>query len=329
MRVLVTGGAGFIGGYLTRKLLNEGAQVDLVDNFARAVRDPFLDELSATGRLNLVERDLLKPDALDDLGDDYAYIVHLAAIVGVRHVIERPYRVLRDNETMTFHAMDLAARQKSLRRFVFASTSEVVAGTLKHFGIKIPTPETTPLTIGDPGDARTSYLLSKIYGEALCYHSKLPFTIVRPHNFYGPRMGLVHVIPQLAQRAYKTEEGGELEVYSPDHRRTFIFIEDAVEMIWRLMREPGGENGAFNIGSEKPEVTMRQVAEAVVKAVGRNLTVKDGETMAHSPERRAPDMTKTRSVTGYDPRVDLEEGVARTFQWYRDHVFEGAGQSAV
>ncbi|MEX1017270.1 MAG: NAD-dependent epimerase/dehydratase family protein [Phycisphaeraceae bacterium] len=329
MRVLITGGAGFIGGHLAKRILAEGIPVDLVDNFSRAVHDPFLDAIKQSKGVGLIERDLLQPDALDSLDDSYTHIVHLAAIVGVKHVLERPYQVLRDNETMTFHAMDLAKRQKNLERFVFASTSEVVAGTLKHFGITIPTPETTPLTIGDPGDVRTTYMLSKIYGEALCHHSGLPFTIVRPHNFYGPRMGLVHVIPQLAERAFKAQDGDELEVYSPTHQRTFCYIDDAVEMIWRLMSRSEGEKGTFNIGAESPELTMRQVAEKVVKVVGRDLTVTDGPVMHSSPERRAPDMSHTRKAADYDPQISLDEGVTRTVDWYRANVFENAGQSAV
>ena len=92
-----------------------------------------------------------------------------------------------------------AARFEKL--FVFASTSEVYAGSLEHFGLPIPTPETAPLGLPDLGRPRTTYMLSKIYGEALCRHAGLPFTILRPHNLYGPRMGMAHVIPELHARA--------------------------------------------------------------------------------------------------------------------------------
>ena len=93
-------------------------------------------------------------------------------------------------------------RQENLERLIFTSTSEVYAGTLKYFSLKIPTPENTPLALTELSENRTSYMLSKIYGEALCLHSGLPVTIVRPHNFYGPRMGLSHVIPELFKESF-------------------------------------------------------------------------------------------------------------------------------
>ncbi len=196
MNVLITGGAGFIGGHLARCLLEKDVRVHLLDNFSRAVEDPFLDELKVHRNATLIERDLLAPGAVDDLGSSYTHVVHFAAIVGVANVMKQPYRVLRDNMALTFSALDLAKKQRPLERFVFASTSEVVAGTLESFGIPIPTPEDTPLTITDPAAPRSTYLLSKVCGEALCHHSGLPFTALRPHNIYGPRMGMSHVIPE-------------------------------------------------------------------------------------------------------------------------------------
>jgi len=330
MKVLITGGAGFIGGHLANRLLqSDSVHVDLLDNFSRGVHDPFLDTLTAKPNVGIIERDLLQHGALDDLDDDYTHIVHLAAIVGVVHVLNRPYEVLRKNEGMMFAALDLAHRQKKLERFVFASTSEIVAGTLLAYGVDIPTPETTPICVPDPSDVRHTYLLSKLYGEALCHHSGLPFTCVRPHNVYGPRMGLVHVVPELAKKVLALEEGGELEVFSADHKRTFCYVDDAVEIMTRLMT--GGEDcqGVFNLGTQDPEVTIREVAQAVVDKIGKPVKLVDGPVMTGSPTRRCPNMSKTTSACGYTSQVSLAEGVSKTLDWYDNNIFKGGGASAV
>ena len=219
MKALITGGAGFIGGHLAEKLAENGYSVTLVDNFSRGVDDGFLRRLTQEHGVSLVTADLMEDASLDPLGNDYDYIFHLAAIIGVQNVLNRAYDVLHMNVEMLFHVLDFAKEQNNLKRLVFASTSEVYAGTLQFFDMKIPTPEDTPLTVTPLEQPRTSYMLSKIYGECLLHHCGLPYTIVRPHNFYGPRMGMSHVIPELLKKAYFAEPGGRLPVFSADHRR--------------------------------------------------------------------------------------------------------------
>lgn len=318
-KVLVTGGAGFIGTHLAWRLVEQSCRVDLVDDFSRGAHDDVVTALADSGSVRLFERDLRVGGALDDADDDYDLIVHLAAIVGVANVAARPYAVLRDNVALTQQALELAQRQSSLTRFVFASTSEVYAGTLEHFELPIPTPESAPLALPDLDRPRTTYMLSKIYGEAMCHCASLPFTIVRPHNVYGPRMGMQHVIPELLQRAHRSD--GRLEVFSVDHRRTFCFVEDAVEMILRAAWSPACEGETLNVGSQEPEVTIGELAELVVAVVGKELEVVPREPTPGSPERRCPDMSKMIELTGYRAQVPLEEGVRRTYEAYRAHVF--------
>jgi UDP-glucose 4-epimerase len=329
MKVLITGGAGFIGYHLGKRLLDFGYQVDLVDNLARGVLDRELEKLLLHPGVRFIPADLREPDSLQDLGQDYHYIYHLAAIIGVTHVLKGPFQVLADNFTMLLNLIALAREQAELKRLVFTSTSEVYAGTLKHFTLPIPTPESTPLAVTDLKEPRTSYMLSKIYGEALCHQSRLPCTIVRPHNFYGPRMGLSHVIPELLKRAYAEPPGGNLSVYSTQHRRTFCFIEDAVEMIHRLAEASEGEGGTFNVGNQELEVTIGELAELIVQIVGKPLAIIPQPETPGSPARRCPDMSKTLSLTGYHSRFSLAQGVALTYLWYRDMVFSEQGISAI
>ena len=120
VKALILGGAGFIGGHLSRALAEAGADVTIVDNFARARRDDFLDRLQALPKVRVVAADIAEPGGLDGLAEDYSHIFHLAAIIGVRHVLERPYDVLSQNVALGANAIALGRRQKALSRFLFA-----------------------------------------------------------------------------------------------------------------------------------------------------------------------------------------------------------------
>lgn len=327
-KVLITGGAGFIGLHLANRLLDEGCQVHLVDNFSRAVDDAELKKTLARDQATLSSVDLLKAENIDTLATDYDLIFHLAAIIGVVHVLERPYNVLYDNICMLGNMLELARRQSRLSRFFFASTSEVYAGTLKHFDLPIPTPESTPLALTDLSHSRTSYMLSKIYGEALCQQAGIPFTLFRPHNVYGPRMGMAHVIPEQLRKAYDADSGDRIEVFSVDHTRCFCYIDDAVEMLWRMMERPDCEGKTLNLGTQNPEVTIKEVVEACFAAVGKELKIAAMPASSGSPARRGPDMNLTIELTDFESKVSLREGVALTYKWYLKNIFEGEGITA-
>lgn len=327
-KILITGGGGFIGLHLAEKLYKSGHEIHLLDNFARAAKDPDLANFLTLDNVKMIEEDLLDTSFIGRLDSDYDVIYHFAAILGVPHVLGRPYEVLTKNVVLVANVIEFAKRQENLQRLVFASTSEIYAGTLRHFDLPIPTPEDTPLALTDVSEPRTSYMLSKIYGEAMCQHSKLPFTIIRPHNVYGPRMGMSHVIPILLERAYKLEGEVPLEVYSPTHKRTFCYIEDAVDLLERVAFSPECKGASLNLGSTDDEITMETLAWGIIKATDK------GKGLTFMPEtegsvlRRCPDMTKAMELTGYQSQVSLEEGLSRTFEWYESNVFDGHGITA-
>jgi nucleoside-diphosphate-sugar epimerase len=198
----------------------------------------------------------------------------------------------------------------------------VYAGTLKHFDLPIPTPESTPLALTDLDHPRTSYMLSKIYGEALCHYAGVPFTIVRPHNVYGPRMGMAHVIPELLKKAYSSDNGSSIDVFSMNHTRTFCYIDDFIEMIKSAAELPECKDKTLNIGNQAPEIPISELAEIIIKTVGKDLSINPQPETPGSPSRRCPDMTKTIGLTGYSPKITVEEGVMKTFNWYRENVFD-------
>lgn len=328
MKVLITGGAGFIGYHLAKRLIENGDEIVIVDNFSRGVEDKFLNELKNKGDVSLLQIDLMDQEKIKELDCDFDYIYHLAAIIGVQNVLNHSYDVLKKNVELLINMIDFARKQKSLKRFIFASTSEIYAGTLQFHGLEIPTPETTPLTITPLEHPRTSYMLSKIYGEALLNQSDIPYTIIRPHNFYGPRMGMSHVIPELLKKAYFSKDGDNLEVFSVNHKRTFCYISDAVEIIYRLAQSDEAKGEAFNIGNESPEVTIMEVAQNVLDITGRKLSIDAKPATAGSPERRCPSMQKTYNCIGYSGKVTLTEGIQKTFDWYKTYIFDGNEVSA-
>jgi UDP-glucose 4-epimerase len=321
VKILITGGAGFMGVGLAGALAAEENEVDLVDNLSRGRRDQALESLLAVGRLRFLNVNLLAAHALDDLGADYDYVVHLAAILGVQNVLDRPYETLRDNIFMQDAAIQFARRQKKLERFLFTSTSEAYAGSLLYLKMPIPTPEDVVLALPNLSEPRSSYMLSKLYGEAMLHHSGVPFTIVRPHNVYGPRMGMSHVVPQLLEKAHKAPPNSAIEVFSVEHRRSFCFVDDAVEMLKRALVSPKTRNQTLNLGQEGPEVSIRCVAQIVIDTVGKPLTIEAKEATAGSPSRRAPKMEKMTEATGYTARIGLVDGIQRTYDWYRAHMF--------
>ncbi len=323
MKALITGGAGFIGYHLTQRLLKDNYQVHILDDFSRGVKDSFLEELCSNKNVKIISADLMDKNSLDELDSDYDYIFHLAAIIGVQNVLSRSYDVLKNNVEILINMIEFAKNQTNLKRFVFTSTSEIYAGTLKYYGMEIPTPESTPLAITPFESPRTSYMLSKIYGEALLYQSNIPFTIVRPHNFYGPRMGMSHVIPELLRKVYNNEYDGVLKVYSADHKRTFCYIDDAVEFIVRLAESEEAKGKSFNVGNDSPEVTMREVAEMVLQTVGKDYPIEELPPTEGSPERRCPNVDMAKQYAKYEGVVDIKEGIKRTFEWYKTNVFDG------
>ena len=184
-KILITGGAGIIGVHLAQRFATLGYQT-LADT-RRGVLDsefaPFCSGQRLSSQINLLEL-----EAVSQLPDDYTHIVHLAAIIGVKHVMQSPFETLADNISMVRNIVAFSHRQNALERFAFASTSEIHAGRLEHFDLPVPTREDVALGLSDISNPRTSYAMSKIVGESLCHYSGLPFVIFRPHNIYGPRM---------------------------------------------------------------------------------------------------------------------------------------------
>ena len=320
-RILITGAAGFVGCHLARELSAKPEhELVLVDNFVRGRRDEDLDLVTSQANVRLISADLTDPKAFEQLGTGFDCVYHLAAIIGVKNVMERPYDVVRINGLTSLYLLEWF-RNGGGRKLLFSSTSEAYAWTQQFHPLPVPTPEDVPLALTDIRAARSSYAGSKIFGELAithgCASAGLPYVIVRYHNVYGPRMGFEHVIPELFKRSLAGQN--PLTVFSADHSRAFCYIDDAVTATIAAMESDAANNATLNIGNDE-EVTIGDLAQRVLKVTGVKTEIVP-QLAAHDPiKRRCPDISKARQLLGYEPRVSLDEGLEKTLAWYRPRL---------
>lgn len=314
-RVLVLGGAGFLGYHLTRRLLAQGRDVVVVDDFSRGIRDAALTELEAAG-CAVVRADLTVAADWASVPLDVTEIYLLAAVVGVRHVEADPLRVLRVNTQTVFH---LVERVRPGTRVFFASSSEVYAGGVALGTAGIPTDEQVPLVVADVGAARWAYAISKITGEATLLHAarQRGFAVVvgRYHNVYGPRMGHDHVVPELIGRALSGED--PFRVWGAEQTRAFCHVEDAVSATVALLGAPGAAGQVVHIGDDREETLIADLARTVLRLTDRSPRVVTLPAPAGSVSRRCPDLGLLRRLTGHVPQVGLVDGLQRTVEAFR------------
>jgi UDP-glucuronate decarboxylase len=321
-RILITGGAGFVGYHLAEALsLDATDEVTLLDNLSRGVQDDDLQALLRRPNVTLAVGDLRDVGVWNELEKGYDEVYHLAAVIGVRKVIEQPADVIRTNALSTLNLLDWIV-DGGASKVLFSSTSEAYAWTQHFHELPVPTPEDIPLSLTNLADPRSSYAGSKIFGELAvthyCQARGTPFAIVRYHNVYGPRMGNEHVIPELFQRARSGQD--PLTVYSVDHRRAFCYVSDAVAATIAAMREPAAEGWTINVGNDREEMPIGELAERLLRSARIEATISPQKAASDPVKRRCPDLTRARELLGYEPRVMLDEGLERTLAWYADKL---------
>ena len=317
-RAVVTGGGGFIGAYLVRRLVHDGWQTVCVDNMARGDTSRFAD---VAADVELHTCDVRDAAAVATAAKGSDVVFHLAAINGTENFYKRPELVL-DVGLRGALAVVEACQNADVPDLVVASSAEVY-----QTPAVVPTDETIPLMLPDSLNPRYSYGGSKIVSELIAFnYGQEHFRqvqVFRPHNVYGADMGWKHVIPQFILRALDARDRGDptFPIQSDGaETRAFAHVDDVVDGIL-TMYQNGTHREVYHIGNDH-EVSIADLVRLTGRTLGTELRIVPGEAAAGGTPRRCPDISKMRAL-GYSPAVGLEDGVARTARWYeanRDHV---------
>jgi len=311
VRVVITGGAGFIGSHLVDRYLRDGHDVLAIDNLCTGSLKNLADA-SENPRLTFVRADACAP--LQVRGD-VDLVLHFASPASPVHYARLALETLAVNSTGTGHACDLAERSGA--RLVFASTSEVYGEPNVH-----PQPESYWGNVNPAGE-RACYDEAKRFGEALVStrvrSGPLDARIVRIFNTYGPRLAENdgRAVPNFIVQALA---GKPLTLYGDGNQtRSFTYIDDLIEGIVRLAAYDGDAARATIVNLGNPEeITMGACAALVAAAAGVALRVEFRPLPSDDPSRRKPDITRARTLLGWEPLIPLREGIVRTLAWWRD-----------
>lgn len=300
-RILVTGGAGFIGSWICDVLVHAKGKVDCLDNFSTGKMDN-IEYLG--GRIRLIRTDVENAE----LSERYDYILHLSSRASPEEYQQHPIETLTANSVGTLKILEHARKYGSI--VLFASTSEVYGDAQV-----VPTPETYFGNV-NPIGMRSCYDEGKRFAEALCMayfrENRVKVRIARIFNSYGPRIredGLyARALPRFVKQALA---GDPITIYGDGKQtRSFCYITDTVRGMLKLATQEGLDGEVFNIGNTK-EIPILGLARMTVRMTRSRSAIKFMPSAQDDPRRRCPDITKAKRFLGWAPRVDLESGLAR------------------
>lgn len=316
-KYLVTGGAGFIGAALVKRLVRDGHQVRVLDNVSRGREEKLRGVLDD---IDLRVADVRDTEAVSDAVCGVDVVIHLAAINGTEFFYSKPELVLDVGVRGMLAVID-GCRRHGVGNLVVASSSEVY-----QTPPRVPTDESAPLSVPDAMNPRYSYGGSKLITELMAInYGRTGFERVclfRPHNVYGPDMGWEHVIPQFALRAKDVVANTPIgRVQFPiqgdgSQTRAFVHIDDFTDGLVTVI-EQGRHLGLYHIGTQE-EVTMANLARLVLSWFGRDVDLIPSEAPAGGTPRRCPDIARLRAL-GYSPKITLKDGLPSTVAWYVDN----------
>jgi nucleoside-diphosphate-sugar epimerase len=318
MNYLVTGGTGFLGSALVRRLVREGHHVRVLDNDLRGSETRLADIMP---HIELVKADIRDAEAVRNACQGIEGVWHLAYVNGTEFFYLRPDLVLDIAVKGMVNIME-GARAEGIREFILASSSEVY-----QTPSRVPTDETSPLSVPDPLNPRYTYGGGKILAELMAIHQGSrhfeKVLIFRPHNVYGPDMGFEHVIPQFIMRMRDLcrKDGSSPLSFSiqgtGEETRAFVFIDDFINGLM-ILREKGEHCAIYHIGT-MDEIAIRKVALEVASYFGREIIIVPGELAKGGTLRRCPDIGRLARL-GYSPAISLHEGIGITARWYDEHA---------
>lgn len=316
-KYLVTGGTGFLGSALVKRLVRDGHQVRVLDDNSRGRAARLAD---IEGHYEYFPADVRDPEAVSRACQGIEMVCHLAFVNGTEFFYTKPELVLDVAVKGMVNVLD-GCKAQDVPDLFLMSSSEVY-----QTPPRVPTDETAPLSIPDPLNPRYSYAAGKIISEIMAInYGRQRFrrvVTVRPHNVYGADMGFEHVVPQFALRMRTLKDSAADPVPFPiqgDGRQTrsFVYIDDFTDGVVLAMNE-GDHLGIYHVGTLE-EVTMIELAEKVGQCFGRRIQVVPGKLPEGGTNRRCPDIAKI-SRLGYAPKFTLDAALPQVTRWYDEHA---------
>lgn len=313
-KYLVTGGTGFIGSALVRRLVSEGHEVRILDNNSRGVAERLKDIAS---QIEIVQADIRDAKVVQDVCKEVDCVCHLAYLNGTEFFYTKPELVLDIGVKGMVNIIDGCIKE-GIKELILASSSEVY-----QTPPVTPTDETVPLSIPDPLNPRYSYGGGKIISELMAINNGRKYfkrvIIFRPHNVYGPDMGWEHVIPQFIIRMKELcKDNKQDKIQFPiqgtgKETRAFVFIDDFINGLMIAINK-GEHLGIYNIGTME-EIMIERVAVEIGNYFKKKVVIVPGKPAEGGTVRRCPDISKLRKL-GYEPKVNFKNGLKITAKWY-------------
>lgn len=311
-RIFITGGAGFIGTSLTQRFADDN-DIIVYDNLKR-------NALSYSGfadhdNVTLIEGDVLDTERLQGAIESADIVIHLAAIAGVDAVVNNVIETLQVNIIGTSNVLE-AASQIPIELFIDFSTSEIYG----PYAYMVNEADVTRQ--GSVDEARWAYAVGKLAGEYFshAYYKalRLPVVTVRPFNIYGPRQVGGGAVKAFVLNVIR---GEELTVHGDGSQiRAWCYIDDLVDCISLMLRKPSVAGLSFNIGDPRSIITVYNLAREVIRVSGTELKIKFQPIDYADVGIRSPNIDRARELLGFEPKVDLSEGIKRTLAWYRENL---------
>jgi nucleoside-diphosphate-sugar epimerase len=311
-RLFITGGGGFIGSTLCSRLIDDN-EIVIYDNGRRDALQH--TDLAKHKNLTLVRGDVLDYESVRKHMQGCQMVVHLAAIAGVDDVFNHPVLTMKVNMIGTYNVLEAALHNK-MEMLVDFSTSEVFGS----YAFRVQEGDVTSL--GAVGETRWTYAVSKLATEHLAhnYYKEygLPTASIRPFNIYGPQQVGQGAIHAFAVRALR---GENLVVHNDGAQiRAWCYVDDIVDGVVLALTKPKAVGQAFNIGNPRSVVTVYNLAREIIRLSNSTSRIEFDVVDRADVELRIPSITKARDLLGFEPKVDLEEGLERTIEWYRRYM---------
>lgn len=312
-KIFITGGAGFIGTKLIEKLINSN-KIVVYDNLMRNSLKG--SSFANHENLTLIQGNVLDVNALESAISDSDIVVHAAAIAGIDTVLKNPVNTMRINMIGTANVLDVAYRKCEVERFLDFSTSEV-------FGSHAFKSQETDNTVsGSAGEARWVYAVSKLAGEHLthAYYKEfgLPAVTVRPFNIYGSGQVGEGALQIFIRKALQNED---IYIFGDGAQiRAWCYVDDMVDGLLLALENPNAVGESFNIGNSRAIRTILGLAEAVCRILNSKSKIVFKPPLSADIELRIPSTDKAKELIGFEAKVDLQDGIIRTAEWYQQNM---------